>query len=72
MVGEMGVIDALAEKGFYPPACRIFTNSVSLQALLESEPVFKVVGEETDGLEALKMVERHSSAVAILNLRMPR
>ncbi|HKI33814.1 MAG TPA: response regulator transcription factor [Gemmataceae bacterium] len=42
-----------------------------LRALLEAEPDFSVVGEAADGLEALKLVERFSPNVLILDLKMP-
>ena len=42
-----------------------------LQALLESEADFSVVGEAGDGLEALKLVKKHHPDVAVLDMRLP-
>jgi two-component system response regulator NreC len=45
---------------------------LGLRTLLESEPGFQVVGEAGDGLEAIRMAERFSPDVVILDLLMPR
>jgi len=42
-----------------------------LRALLESDPKFKVVGEATDGLEAVELVKRRKPKVLIADLVMP-
>ena len=42
-----------------------------LRALLESDPKFKVVGEATDGLEAVELVKRRKPKVLIVDLVMP-
>ena len=42
-----------------------------LRALLESEPEFAVVGEASDGLEAVGLVERLKPNVLVLDLMMP-
>lgn len=39
----------------------------SLQALLEAEPDFKIVGVATDGFEAVQAVERHYPDVLVLD-----
>jgi len=43
-----------------------------LAAILETESDLMVVGEATDGEEALKMCGRHHPDVLLLDLRMPR
>ena len=43
-----------------------------LKALLKSEPSFELVGEASDGLEALTMVENIRPDVLLLDLRLPR
>ncbi len=43
-----------------------------LRALLEEQPDLQVVGEATDGDEALDLVRRERPAVAVLDVRMPR
>ncbi|GAA4615682.1 response regulator transcription factor [Actinoallomurus liliacearum] len=40
-------------------------------ALLAADPAIAVVGEASDGREALALVERHAPDVALLDLRMP-
>lgn len=42
-----------------------------IKSLLENEPNIIVVGEATDGLEALKVVELHQPDLLILDIRMP-
>lgn len=42
-----------------------------IKSLLENEANIVVVGEATDGLEALKMVELHKPDLMILDIRMP-
>ena len=42
-----------------------------MQALLESEPDFSVVGETGDGLETVRLVERLQPDVLVLDLMMP-
>ncbi|TDD94299.1 response regulator [Flavobacterium cellulosilyticum] len=42
-----------------------------IKSLLESEVNIVVVGEATDGLEALKIVEIHQPDMLILDIRMP-
>lgn len=42
-----------------------------IKSLLENEANITVVGEATDGLEALKMVEIHQPDLLILDIRMP-
>jgi two-component system nitrate/nitrite response regulator NarL len=42
-----------------------------IKSLLENEANIVVVGEATDGLEALKMVENHQPDLLILDIRMP-
>jgi two-component system, NarL family, nitrate/nitrite response regulator NarL len=42
-----------------------------IKSLLENEANITVVGEGTDGLEALKMVEIHQPDLMILDIRMP-
>ena len=43
-----------------------------LKALLKFEPSFELVGEASDGLEALTMVENIRPDVLLLDLRLPR
>ncbi|GAA0345646.1 response regulator transcription factor [Actinoallomurus spadix] len=40
-------------------------------ALLAGEPSIAIVGEASDGREAIELVERHAPDVALLDLRMP-
>ena len=42
-----------------------------LRALLESEPSLRVVGEASDGLEVLPLVERHKPRLVIVDVKMP-
>ncbi len=42
-----------------------------IKSLLENEANIKVVGEATDGLEALKVVETEKPDLLILDIRMP-
>jgi DNA-binding NarL/FixJ family response regulator len=42
-----------------------------LRVLLESEPNFRIVGEASDGLEAIELVERQQPDVLVLDLMMP-
>jgi DNA-binding NarL/FixJ family response regulator len=42
-----------------------------LRSLLESEPTFSVVGEASNGLEAIQMVEQLHPRVVVLDLMMP-
>ena len=42
-----------------------------LRALLESEPDFRIVGEASDGLEAIQLVEQLRPDVVLVDLMMP-
>lgn len=42
-----------------------------LRALLETDPKVVVVGEASDGLEAIEVVKRHNPGVLIVDLMMP-
>jgi len=44
----------------------------SLSGLLSSQPDFVVVGEASNGLEALNMLERIGADVVLMDLRMPQ
>jgi DNA-binding NarL/FixJ family response regulator len=43
-----------------------------LKALLDAEPDIDVVGEATDGHDALAVIERTNPDVALMDIRMPR
>jgi DNA-binding NarL/FixJ family response regulator len=43
-----------------------------LKALLKNEPCFELVGEATDGLQALQLVDKEKPDVLLLDLRIPR
>lgn len=43
-----------------------------LRMLFEAEPTFQLVGEASDGLEALKLVEAQSPDILVTDLMMPR
>ena len=43
-----------------------------LKALLQNEPAFEFVGEASDGLQAVEMVEKNKPDVLLLDLRIPR
>ncbi|WP_276168699.1 response regulator transcription factor [Zobellia alginiliquefaciens] len=43
-----------------------------IRALLESESDLKVIGEASDGLEAIEMVNEKSPDLLIIDIRMPR
>src|SRR5690606_32481611 len=43
-----------------------------LKALLREEPSFELVGEASDGLQAVEMVEKQKPDVLLLDLRIPR
>jgi len=43
-----------------------------LRTLLESDPLFDVVGEAADGREAIELVKRRQPAVLVADLMMPR
>ena len=43
----------------------------ALQAILESEPDFKVVGKATSGSQALKQMEQQQTDIIIVDLEMP-
>ncbi len=42
-----------------------------LRTLLQAEAGFSVVGEASDGIEALKLIERHKPDVLVVDLMMP-
>jgi two-component system, NarL family, response regulator NreC len=42
-----------------------------LRALLETEPDFRIVGEASDGLEAVRVVERLQPHILVVDLMMP-
>lgn len=42
-----------------------------MQSLLAAQPGFEVIGETSDGQEALKMIETLSPDIAILDVMMP-
>jgi len=42
-----------------------------LRTLLESDPTFRIVGEATDGREALRLVEELKPAIAVVDISMP-
>ncbi len=43
-----------------------------LKALLATEPCFELVGEASDGIQAVEMVEKYQPHVLLLDLRIPR
>ncbi|MBT2160227.1 response regulator transcription factor [Zobellia barbeyronii] len=43
-----------------------------IRALLESESDLKVIGEASDGVEAIEMVNKNSPDLLIIDIRMPR
>ncbi|MGZ8899672.1 MAG: response regulator [Limisphaerales bacterium] len=43
-----------------------------LKALLKNEPSFELVGEASDGLQAVEIVEKEKPDVLLLDLRIPR
>jgi DNA-binding NarL/FixJ family response regulator len=43
-----------------------------LKALLKNEPAFELVGEASDGLQAVEIVEKHKPDILLLDLRIPR
>jgi two-component system response regulator NreC len=43
-----------------------------MRALLDSDPSIEVVGEASDGLEALRMCEEHHPDLVILDIAMPK
>ena len=43
-----------------------------LKALLRNEPAFELVGEASDGLQAVEIVEKQKPDVLLLDLRIPR
>ncbi|MBU2948360.1 response regulator transcription factor [Zobellia uliginosa] len=43
-----------------------------IRALLESESDLKVIGEASDGMEAIEMVNRNSPDLLIIDIRMPK
>lgn len=43
-----------------------------LKALLRNEPAFELVGEASDGLQAVEIVEKEKPDVLLLDLRIPR
>ena len=43
-----------------------------LRRLLEAEPDYEVIGEASDGAEAVNVVRQLKPDILLLNLRMPR
>ena len=43
-----------------------------LKALLRNEPAFELIGEASDGLQAVEIVEKHKPDILLLDLRSPR
>jgi DNA-binding NarL/FixJ family response regulator len=43
-----------------------------LKALLKNEPAFELVGEASDGLQAVEIVEKQKPDILLLDLRIPR
>jgi DNA-binding NarL/FixJ family response regulator len=43
-----------------------------LKALLRNEPAFELVGEASDGLQAVEIVEKNKPDILLLDLRIPR
>ncbi|MEA5077198.1 MAG: response regulator, partial [Anaerolineaceae bacterium] len=43
----------------------------ALKTLLNSEPEFEIVGDASNGDEALRMVLQHNPDVLLMDLRMP-
>ena len=44
----------------------------AFREMLDREPDIEVIGEAEDGLQALRMVKKHSPAVVLMEIAMPR
>lgn len=42
-----------------------------LKLMIESDPEFQVVAEASNGLEAIKILEKHVVDVVLMDIRMP-